>query len=83
MHPRYAIIKKFEDQTKESNAVADQADCDIRFESLTRCSSYYFHQTENKRKIYKTCSFLIHKKIQINKLKNYAGTMERRCTALR
>merc|ERR1712210_16681 len=26
----YAIIKKFEDQTKESNAVADQADCDIR-----------------------------------------------------
>merc|ERR1711990_1300737 len=26
----YAIIKKFEDQTKESNALADQADCDIR-----------------------------------------------------
>merc|ERR1719206_311848 len=26
----YAIIQKFEDQTKESNALADQADCDIR-----------------------------------------------------
>ena len=26
----YAVIKKFEDQTKESNALADQADCDIR-----------------------------------------------------
>merc|ERR1712179_765047 len=26
----YAIIQKFEDQTKESNRVADQADCDIR-----------------------------------------------------
>merc|ERR1711990_475494 len=26
----YAIIKKFEDQTAESNALADQADCDIR-----------------------------------------------------
>ena len=31
--PRYAIIKKFEDQTKESNAIADQADVDIRYES--------------------------------------------------
>ena len=26
----YAVIKKFEDQTKESNALADQADVDIR-----------------------------------------------------
>merc|ERR1712010_196000 len=26
----YAIIKKFEDQTAESNSLADQADCDIR-----------------------------------------------------
>merc|ERR1712117_871590 len=26
----YAIIQKFEDATKESNALADQADCDIR-----------------------------------------------------
>merc|ERR1712088_140546 len=26
----YAIIQKFEDQTKEANAIADQADCDIR-----------------------------------------------------
>ena len=26
----YSIIKKFEDQTKESNAQADQADVDIR-----------------------------------------------------
>merc|ERR1711936_497087 len=26
----YAIIQKFEDQTKEANAVADQCDCDIR-----------------------------------------------------
>merc|ERR1712002_688930 len=26
----YAIIQKFEDHTKESNRVADQADCDIR-----------------------------------------------------
>merc|ERR1712088_412394 len=26
----YAIIQKFEDATKESNRVADQADCDIR-----------------------------------------------------
>merc|ERR1711988_1021481 len=26
----YAIIRKFEDATKEANAMADQADCDIR-----------------------------------------------------
>merc|ERR1712215_625467 len=26
----YAIIQKFEDHTKESNRIADQADCDIR-----------------------------------------------------
>merc|ERR1712226_987239 len=26
----YAIIKKFEDQTAESNSLANQADCDIR-----------------------------------------------------
>merc|ERR1711910_254147 len=26
----YAIIQKFEDQTKEANALADQCDCDIR-----------------------------------------------------
>merc|ERR1712170_312460 len=26
----YAIIKKFEDETKESNSVLEQADCDIR-----------------------------------------------------
>merc|ERR1711910_176089 len=26
----YAIIQKFEDRTKEANAVADQCDCDIR-----------------------------------------------------
>jgi len=26
----YAVIKKFEDETKESNSVLEQAECDIR-----------------------------------------------------
>jgi len=59
----YAVIKKFEDQTKESNALADQADCDIRdYGKKVHGFEIEFDETTDKLNKCCCCIIFLHNK---------------------
>merc|ERR1712207_112765 len=73
----YAIIQKFEDATKESNRLADQADCDIRdFGKKVHGLEIEFDETNDK--LQKATESLEEKEKQFKEVESDVSSLSRR-----
>merc|ERR1711885_38733 len=73
----YATIQKFEDATKESNRLADQADCDIRdFGKKVQSLEIDFDETNDK--LQKATESLEEKEKQFKEVESDVSALSRR-----